>query len=131
MLRDSKLRFDRLSPTARLLAVGAVLLCGLLVAGLRGPDAGAGFAEDAGPASATADAPPAGEPLPAATIDLAGVPADANAICVLRPAAIFRRPELDEFGKMLNEPGGPGDQFHPAGGANRAAYLPPAATRGC
>ncbi len=37
MLRDSKLRFDRLSPVARLATVGAVLLCGLLVAGLRGP----------------------------------------------------------------------------------------------
>ena len=37
MLRDSKLRLDRLSPAARLTAVGAVLLCGLLVAGLRGP----------------------------------------------------------------------------------------------
>ena len=37
MLRDSKLRFDRLSRTARLLAVGGVLACGLLVAGLRGP----------------------------------------------------------------------------------------------
>ena len=37
MLRDSKLRFDRLSPAARLTTVGAVLLCGLLVAGLRGP----------------------------------------------------------------------------------------------
>jgi hypothetical protein len=37
MLRDSKLRFDRVSLTARLTAVGMVLLCGLLVAGLRGP----------------------------------------------------------------------------------------------
>ena len=37
MLRDSKLRFDRLSPATRLTTVGAVLLCGLLIAGLRGP----------------------------------------------------------------------------------------------
>ena len=36
MLRDSKLRFDRLSPATRLITVGLVLLCGLLVAGLRG-----------------------------------------------------------------------------------------------
>jgi autotransporter-associated beta strand protein len=42
MLRDSKLRFERLSPLARVLTVGAVLLCGLLVAGLRGPAAQAG-----------------------------------------------------------------------------------------
>ncbi len=36
MLRDSKLRFDRLSPATRLITVGLVLMCGLLVAGLRG-----------------------------------------------------------------------------------------------
>ena len=37
MLRDSKLRNDRLSPASRLIAIGVVLLGGLLVAGLRGP----------------------------------------------------------------------------------------------
>jgi beta-lactamase regulating signal transducer with metallopeptidase domain len=37
MLRDRKVSFDRLSPAARGLAVGGVVLCGLLVAGLRGP----------------------------------------------------------------------------------------------
>ncbi|MGD0383860.1 MAG: DUF1559 domain-containing protein [Thermoguttaceae bacterium] len=37
MLRDSKLRFDRLSPFVRFATIGAVLLCGLFVAGLRGP----------------------------------------------------------------------------------------------
>ena len=37
MLRDSKLRFDRLSPFTRYATIGAVLLCGLLVAGVRGP----------------------------------------------------------------------------------------------
>ena len=37
MLRDSKLRIHRLSPVARLTTIGAVLLCGLLVAGMRGP----------------------------------------------------------------------------------------------
>jgi len=37
MLRDSKLPTDRLSPAARVAMVGLVLLCGLLVAGLRGP----------------------------------------------------------------------------------------------
>ncbi len=37
MLRDSKLRFDRLSPAVRFAVIGLVLLCGLLVAGLRGP----------------------------------------------------------------------------------------------
>jgi beta-lactamase regulating signal transducer with metallopeptidase domain len=36
MLRDSEVRFDRLSLTARLATVGTVLSCGLLVAGLRG-----------------------------------------------------------------------------------------------
>ena len=37
MLRDSKLRFDRVSPFTRWTTVGIVLLCGALVAGLRGP----------------------------------------------------------------------------------------------
>ncbi|MCE5303898.1 MAG: M56 family metallopeptidase [Planctomycetaceae bacterium] len=37
MLRSSNQRFDRGRPAVRLAAVGAVLLCGLLVAGLRGP----------------------------------------------------------------------------------------------
>ncbi len=112
MLRDSKLRFDRLSPAARWLAVGAVLLCGLLVAGLRGPDVGPrGFAAEAAAASAAADSALAGDKSPAATIDLTGVPADAKAICVIRPAAIFRHREVDEFRKMLNEPGGPGEEF--------------------
>ena len=47
MLRDSKLRFDRLSPFARFATIGAVLLCGLLVAGLRGPgNSSSALAED-------------------------------------------------------------------------------------
>jgi beta-lactamase regulating signal transducer with metallopeptidase domain len=37
MLRDSKLHFDRLSPTARTLTVSVIVLGGLLFAGLRGP----------------------------------------------------------------------------------------------
>ena len=37
MLRDSKLRFNRLSPMAHVMTIGAVLLFGVLVAGLRGP----------------------------------------------------------------------------------------------
>jgi beta-lactamase regulating signal transducer with metallopeptidase domain len=47
MLRDSKLRIDRLSPFMRIVTVGAVLLCGLLVAGLRGPgNSNSALAED-------------------------------------------------------------------------------------
>jgi beta-lactamase regulating signal transducer with metallopeptidase domain len=47
MLRDSKLRIDRLSPAGRLITVGAVLLCGILVAGLRGPgNSSSALAED-------------------------------------------------------------------------------------
>ena len=50
MLRDSKLHFDRLSPTTRALTVGIMVLSGLLVAGLRGP---------AGPQPALAEDTPA------------------------------------------------------------------------
>ncbi|MEN6451307.1 MAG: M56 family metallopeptidase [Thermoguttaceae bacterium] len=35
MLRNSKLRFDRLSPAVRVITIGGMLLCGLMVAGLR------------------------------------------------------------------------------------------------
>lgn len=37
MLRDSKPRSDRLSPMSRVAAITVVLMCGFLVAGLRGP----------------------------------------------------------------------------------------------
>jgi hypothetical protein len=37
MLRDAKLRFDPLSPTVRWTTIAAVMLCGVLAAGLRGP----------------------------------------------------------------------------------------------
>ena len=37
MLRNTKIRFERLSPYSRLIAVGTVLLCGFAVSGLRGP----------------------------------------------------------------------------------------------
>ncbi len=56
MLRDSKLSFERLSPAARLLTVGSVLLCGLLVAGIRGPNgAGAALAADTAATSEPSD----------------------------------------------------------------------------
>jgi beta-lactamase regulating signal transducer with metallopeptidase domain len=42
VLRNNKLRFNRPSPVTRLMTIGIVLLCGLLVAGLRGPGGFAG-----------------------------------------------------------------------------------------
>ncbi len=56
MLRNSKIHFDRLSPTARIVAVGVVLLCGLLVVGLRGPAGQQVLADDSAKA-AQASAP--------------------------------------------------------------------------
>jgi beta-lactamase regulating signal transducer with metallopeptidase domain len=50
VLRDNKLRFERLSPLTRIATVGTVLLCGLLVAGLRGPGGfGSALADDQSP----------------------------------------------------------------------------------
>ena len=100
MLRDSKLCFHRLSPVARLTTVGAVLLCGLLVAGLRGPGGQ--------PQARAAETPPA-KPVPATVaadqegIDWSFVPASAVFVAAARPAAIFQRPELDALGAMLND----------------------------
>jgi beta-lactamase regulating signal transducer with metallopeptidase domain len=94
-LRDSKLRFDRLSPAARLTSVGALLLCGLLVAGLRGPS-------DASPALAGDPAKPSAAD---ASIDTTHLIEDASAIVVMRPAAIFARPELVAVAKLLEGSG--------------------------
>jgi prepilin-type processing-associated H-X9-DG protein len=102
VLRDSKLRFDRLSPAARLAAVGIVLLCGLLVAGLRGP---------VGPSPAWAEDAAAEKPSAAiaekdsAAIDLSFVPATAQGVIVIRPAEAVRRPELAPLVKLLEESG--------------------------
>jgi len=100
MLRNSNLRFDRLSPTSRVLAAGAVIACGLLVAGLRGPESSRQVY--------AADAPAAG-PAPSTAIDAREgmnwslVPAKAVFVVAARPAAIFRRPELAAYGKLLDE----------------------------
>ena len=51
MLRDSKRRFDRLSLMARVVAVGIVLLGGLIAGGLRGPTGQQALADDAEKAS--------------------------------------------------------------------------------
>jgi beta-lactamase regulating signal transducer with metallopeptidase domain len=94
MLRDSKLRFDRLSPIARLTAIVSVLLCGLLVAGVRGPS---GFS------LALAD-----EPAAAAvndSIDTTHMIEKASAIVAMRPAAGLARPELAELAKLLEMSG--------------------------
>jgi hypothetical protein len=98
MLRDSKRCFGRLSPAARALTVGAVLVGGLLAAGLRGPGSlvppsVAAEAAAAGPGTAVA----------ASRIDLRYLPVDAQLFAVARPAAIFQRPELSEYGKLLSE----------------------------
>ena len=96
MLRDSKkLRFDRLSPVARLTTVGAVLLCGLLVAGLRGP---------------------AGQPQALAEertndtlddyIDISFLTENPSGIVIMRPSAVFARPELAVLAKLLEQHSG-------------------------
>jgi beta-lactamase regulating signal transducer with metallopeptidase domain len=57
MLRDTELRFDRLSLAVRLTTIGIVLLCGLLAAGIRGPGNESAQAM-AVPGSAEANQPP-------------------------------------------------------------------------
>ena len=90
MLKDSKLRFDRLSPVARLIAVAAVLLCGLLVAGLRGPSV-----------SPTAiGAEPEKPPVASDSIDTTYLIEKASRIVCIRPAAVFSRPELTPLAKL-------------------------------
>jgi len=102
MLRDSKLRFDRLSPMARLITVGAVLFCGLLVAGLRGPNVSL-----AAPGAES-------EKLAAAkdSIDTTYLIEKASTIVIMRPAAVFSRPELAEMAKRLEASGDMGLKVH-------------------
>jgi beta-lactamase regulating signal transducer with metallopeptidase domain len=95
MLRDSKLRRDRLSPAARLATVGAMLLCGLLVAGVRGP-------------SVSIAAPGADAEKPAAAdhfIDTTFMIEKASMFVAMRPAAVFARPELAVLAKLLEQSG--------------------------
>jgi beta-lactamase regulating signal transducer with metallopeptidase domain len=120
MLRDTKLRFGRLSPFVRWTLVGLVLCCGLLVAGLRGPS-GATLAQAAEPESqkkespavakepespkeptvAKEDAKPAEEAASSDVIDTSFFSEDASAIVVLRPAAAVAHPEAAKLAKFL------------------------------
>ncbi len=100
MLRDSKLHADRPSWGTRVLALAAVVLCGVLVAGLRGPSGE--WHTGARAADPAAEERPAAGAEPSA-IDLTHVPPDAAAIMVIRPAAILARPELAEFRKLVAE----------------------------
>jgi hypothetical protein len=97
MLRDAKLRCDRLSPMARVLSIGAVLVCGLLAAGVRGPRSVAFTLAD--------DVKAAGPRAPDVPdeIDTTFFTDFAAAIIVMRPAAVFARPELAGMGRLLEE----------------------------
>jgi beta-lactamase regulating signal transducer with metallopeptidase domain len=64
VLRDSKVDFDRLSSSARWAIIGAVVLFGVLVAGLRGP---AQLAQVAAAAPPVTKQPPAAKQPPTAT----------------------------------------------------------------
>ncbi len=94
MLRDSKPRFNRLSPVVRLITVGAVLLCGLLVAGLRGPAAD--------PQAAAEDrAVAAGDNH----IDTSFLTETSTSMIIMRPSAAFARPEFADLASLLGNPG--------------------------
>ena len=101
MLRDAKLRFEPLSPTARTLVVGVILVSGLVVAGLRGPavrhDA---FAKDAEKVIGTKELPADARPLTG--VNMTYVPDDAVLMVAAPPAAIFRQPGMAEFALFLD-----------------------------
>jgi len=100
MLRDARVRSDRLSPTARTLAVGAVLVCGLVVAGLRGPVGQLqSLAQEAKRAAADLESDARAKELTG--IDLTYVPEDAVGILAWRPAAIFRQPGPAQYASIL------------------------------
>ncbi len=99
MLRDSRLRFERLSRPLRIGIVAAVAACGLLVAGLRGP---------AGPGPALADDPTkpsftSADTAAVDTIDTTFLIENAASFIIMRPAAACARPELAELAKLLED----------------------------
>jgi beta-lactamase regulating signal transducer with metallopeptidase domain len=97
MLRDSKLRFDRLSPAARLGTISIVFACALLVAGLRGPNSNRASADEPTKPSAASDS----------RIDTTFFTDNAQAAVIFRPADLFSKPELKEWGAILEESNGP------------------------
>jgi hypothetical protein len=110
MLRDSKLRHQTLSPPAKTLAVGLIVIFCLFIAGLRGPAADqAALAEQVEPAKtqettapdAVPQAPGKERVVPTGGIDLTYVPQDAALIMAIRPAALLSRPELAELAPLL------------------------------
>ena len=93
MLRDSKLKVERLSPSARLVTIGVVLLCGLAVAGLRGPN---------GSPAALADEPEKATSAPNDVIDTTYMMEKASLMVVIRPPAMLAKPELAKLAKFLD-----------------------------
>ena len=104
MLRDSKLRFERLSLSGRTLTAGVVVLCGLLVAGLRGPNGPrAALADErskADDATMAAHSEPVSE-----QIDLTFIPATAKSLIVFQPAAAVKNPAMSSWADMFEKTG--------------------------
>ena len=106
MLRDAKLRFERLSLGLRLGIVAAVAACGLLVAGLRGPGASApALANDARKPASTSAEDRAKRDAADDSIDTTFLTENAASIVVARPAAACARPKLAELARLLEESG--------------------------
>jgi beta-lactamase regulating signal transducer with metallopeptidase domain len=125
MLRDARPRSMRGTTGTRLLAIGSVLLCAVLVAGLRGPSAAEQVRAAAGEAAEPADeAPKAAESATRQEIDLTHVPADTRAMIVLRPASFLAHPELAELRLLLREPMDPFADFGlPAAAIEQVAWV--------
>jgi hypothetical protein len=96
MLRDSKLRFDRVSPAARLGTMAIVFACGLLVAGLRGPRSNQALADEPEKSAVAADN----------CIDTTFLTDNAQIVAIMRPAEFFAKPEMKGWGTIFEEPGG-------------------------
>jgi len=106
VLRNSKVRLDRLSPATRMLAVGAVVVCGLLAAGLRGPgDVPTALADGAKEPSSAPAGGSAEADAPSDFVDPTFFTESAATIVAIRPAAMFARPDLSELARLLEGTG--------------------------
>ena len=112
MLRDGKPRNDRLSPLSRFTAAGVVLLCGLAVAGLRGP-APSSEALAAGPTKPVAAKGPVrlgytGE----SSTDKRSLGGSGHAIAFERPAAAKYLTMVQIYASRYGLPQPPNEDFH-------------------
>ena len=103
MLRDAKLRLDRLSPALKVAIVAVMAACGLFVAGLRGPGGSAPPGRRSGEARLHVHRDPCRPGAGGDSIDTTFLSENAASFIIMRPVAALARREFAGVAKMLEE----------------------------